>query len=972
MPAIGPGAEKPWEKYKAGPWSKYAGPTQGEYLEGAAGGFNRGLAALAGAPVDLATAALNIIPGVDIEEPFGGSESIRRGMGEGFFPEPPDTLSGRLLGRTAEELGAAALPAAGILSAARGLPRAAELGAGMGARLKSAFLDPIRRTPGLAIAGETAATTGAGVGAGISQEVAPGNKTAEMVAQIFGGLTPALLGNMPAALAAKAVNAATKRFSPEAAAREGREAVGKLLSDEITIEAERLLREAEVLRKEIPGFNPSLGEATGSPALIATQRQIESSAAGVDLENVAARRAGSEQAVEQYAARQAPAATEGADFVIDTANRQINDLRAQGDIEASMVAEQRGFAARRLPTADRPGIGETFRGKILEARNTARLKMNALADKLGINTENVTAPYAAWRKQILDKYAPVSVFEDTGKVSDSLRAIRNINPKSLYGLRIAPKGTAPKGKGPQDIVEFLSGSGIRDTGGDLRAMDAGIAHKGRPFVRRLVRDDGVDPDTALASAVEGGYLPEGSTTRDMYGAIDETLRGNRRFSDSDLSEAMDRQQAQYDPADPRFKPPAGTEVTFQDVKALRERVSDELLDEIGSGTPSRKKIRELSRLKKDVDTLINSFADSDVSGRYKEFRKAYFNEYIQPFEAGTVYKVRQRDGRGFYRTTDEKVAEAFWQPGNVTAARQYKTVLGADPEANAALEAVALDSLRNAAVRDGVIQPGLFKTWARRYGSVLDEFPAIRKSVEDIATADQALITRQGAINTRRQAIEDQLLTRELNAYSKAAKTSEQVIDAALRDKRKMGQLVNSLKTKGAPPEALTALQRHVWDKALEGGADDLLGFLAANNDALGRLFSGNHLKSLRQIAAARAMHEQIGAPKGAGFRPVPFADLERSIGQGIPQIGSRVFAFKSGRMQKGYLVLDTLMRGLRGRAQATAEDLFRVALYDPIVARQMAEAVTMGRVAAKTATRLQARYFALAPTVTEDNATKE
>ena len=113
---------------------------------------------------------------------------------------------------------------------------------------------------------------------------------------------------------------------------------------------------------------------------------------------------------------------------------------------------------------------------------------------------------------------------------------------------------------------------------------------------------------------------------------------------------------------------------------------------------------------KTMSELIGAFEETDTSGRYNQFRKACFDEYIKPFEEGTVYKVRMRDGRGFYKTTDEKVAEAFWQPGNITAARQYKAVLAADPEANAALEAVALDSLRDAAVRDGVIWTGLFKS----------------------------------------------------------------------------------------------------------------------------------------------------------------------------------------------------------------------------------------------------------------------
>ena len=113
--------------------------------------------------------------------------------------------------------------------------------------------------------------------------------------------------------------------------------------------------------------------------------------------------------------------------------------------------------------------------------------------------------------------------------------------------------------------------------------------------------------------------------------------------------------------------------------------------------------------------FIGNLAGGNPSGRTKEFCKVYFDETIKPFEGGAVYKVRQRDGRGFYKTPDEKVATAFWQPDNISTARQYKTVLAADPEANAAMEAIALDSLRDAAVRDGVIQPELFKTWARRY-----------------------------------------------------------------------------------------------------------------------------------------------------------------------------------------------------------------------------------------------------------------
>lgn len=844
---------EPWEKYQTGPWSKYADPTAAEYATGAIGGFNVGLTNLAGVPVDLATMGLNLIPGVDIQQPFGGSESIRRGMNVigDFFPEPPPTAGGRFAARVGEELGAAALPSTAILGAARGVPKLAQMGQGLRQRLGQAFFDPIRRAPGLAAAGEAVAATGAGVGAATAQQVFPGNKTAEMFGQVFGGLTPALLAQMPSVKATQFVRWLIGKFSAETAAKEGAQAVQKALSDELTMEAERLLREADVLRKEMPGFDPSLGEATGSPAMLATQRSLEAAATGGELEQLAARRALSETAVEGYAARQAPVADEGPDFIIDTANQQIMDLRARADIEDVAVAAGRRRVAEGLPIADKPTIGEGIRTKILDARNAASLKMTALANKLGINTEDVTAPFDTWRKTILAELTPVSEFSDIAGLSAVRKALTRTRPK-------------------EEITPILG------------------------------------PD--------GRPLPRTETTN------------------------------------------------FQDVRAVRERLGDAIRDALGSATPNRKVVRSLIQARKSLDRFMATLADGDPSGRLKEFNAAYFNEYIKPFEAGTVFKVRMRDGRGFYRTTDEKVADAFWQPGNVSAARQYKALFGADPEANAALEAVALDSLRNAAVRDGVIKPNLFESWVRRHLSLLDEFPGIKRKVSGIEQADQALIARQGAVNTRRQLIEDQVLTRELNAYAGAAKTSEQVIEAAVRDSRKMAQLVRTLKE--GPAEALDALRRNIWDRALEG---DIPGFLAANADSLGALFTPAHIKSLNAIASARAMHARIPPPRGAGYKPVPLAGVESAIGQGIPQIGSRIFAFKSGRMQKGYLVLDTFMRGLRGRAQTSAEDLFRVALYDPEIAKAMANAVNVGSMPTTKATQLQARYFALAPTAVED-----
>ena len=53
-------------------------------------GFNEATADTLGAPVDAMTWVLNRIPGVDIKEPFGGSDSIKRGMASVGVPNPDD------------------------------------------------------------------------------------------------------------------------------------------------------------------------------------------------------------------------------------------------------------------------------------------------------------------------------------------------------------------------------------------------------------------------------------------------------------------------------------------------------------------------------------------------------------------------------------------------------------------------------------------------------------------------------------------------------------------------------------------------------------------------------------------------------------------------------------------------------------------------------------------------------------------
>lgn len=167
-------------------------PTFGTESTAVVSQFNQGLANLLGLPVDIVNTVLQgaeSITGTKLaaDVPFGGSEAISRGMQALGIPTgvEPETATGQFAGRVAQELGATAVPAAGIVGGATRL-----------ARSSVPIVQQIGRaaaeTPGRFLAAETAAATGAGIGAETARTIAPGSPTAEIIGQLAGGVTPAL------------------------------------------------------------------------------------------------------------------------------------------------------------------------------------------------------------------------------------------------------------------------------------------------------------------------------------------------------------------------------------------------------------------------------------------------------------------------------------------------------------------------------------------------------------------------------------------------------------------------------------------------------------------------------------------------------------------------------------------------------------------------------------------------------------
>jgi hypothetical protein len=521
-----------------------------DYVASTFGGFNKGL----GLPVDLLNSLLNM-GGVGSKEPFLGSKWMES---HGLAPPPPDTIGGRALERMGEEFGGAALPTGALMKAAQ----AVKLGAREAPSILGGLLSPLAEKPGASLGMEALATGGSGAGAATAREAVPDSPTAEMLGQVAGGFTPAAwLKVSPTALAAKGAAKFKSTFSKDAQERAGRQLVKDMLGRELTPEGMASLKKADELSTAIPGFQPSIAEATGSPGLIAQQKALEGKASGPELDKLVGRRNANAQAVENYTDAAAPKAPNEPDFVVNTAKGRIDNIQAGLERQQGAVQQNReNLASQTFPVADRADAGGTIRNQLLEERAARRAAADDLSARYGLDNVDVTANFTKAANRIKADYAPATAFDDTAN-----------RPGVLHDIERA----------------------------------------GRP---KPMRDDA--------------------------GKIVTDAKGN-----------------------PMMEP---AKVTFADLKGLRERVSDDLIDAAGAANPSRKKIRTLTSLKETVDGLIENAGvnagDPTLAARYREFRKAYFDDYIKPFEEGTAYKVRALDGRGFYKTTDERWPTRFSSP----------------------------------------------------------------------------------------------------------------------------------------------------------------------------------------------------------------------------------------------------------------------------------------------------------------------
>lgn len=397
-------------------------------------------------------------------------------------------------------------------------------------------------------------------------------------------------------------------------------------------------------------------------------------------------------------------------------------------------------------------------------------------------------------------------------------------------------------------------------------------------------------------------------------------------------------------------------ISKSDLIDLRQAISSEMIESTTGLSPNFQKKRNLAILEKEIDAVINKNFNSAEAQAWAQFRNEYKTNVVQRFRDNVAAKVSAKGQSGFYRTPDEDVADAFWKGGE-SGIRQFKAIYGDDAEAGVNLASAVLDDFRTSAVVDGLVDPNKAALWVRKNEKVLKEFPAIDNLVSDVRTVDGALAARQKQLVTRQKAVEKNALVRRIDSVSNGVAKPEDLINEAINDHRKMLVLRNRLR---GDQDALNGLKRQVWQKVTNGSPDEIQKYLNDNRKSLELVFSNKHLADIDRIQRAAKLAETIPMPSGREIELDPIKRLSNVSGLNLPSAASRFYAFKSGRLNKAYLVTEQVGRMGRQYLSRHSTALLEEALYDPQVAADLSGLFWGKGLSKDSAKRLNTYLFAI------------
>lgn len=582
------------------------------------GGFmpfvNKAIAEFAGAPVDLTSALLRKVGVPTGEVPFGGAESIKRGMeaiGMDIPERDPETFTEQV-GQVSGEFASFGLP---FLKGAQALSKAK----GTAGRVGQAVFQDVVDRPIKAAAIESVAVPGVALAREISEQkgFGPG---AQITAEVVGGLAPSVAAQrllaVPMAATRLGIAGVVPFTNKGAMARAARRA------QELTVDPQKSAKDIEALK----GTDLSPSARTEDPGLM-------------DLEQTVLRESPAERT--RISIRRSEATEKLANSIRKSGNvrnarrfarQKLERLKNALDVRLEKAGDEAGEALAALGSPDRIQASIAVRNSLESALNDARVQEDQLWSAVDTTVQGRV-------DGTIKKYQDLSDGLSSAQKDDMpASAARVIDPRvkkttvqELYGLyrKLGEEAVEARAAGKfnkariaqelrtsilDDLNKFSASGEVGDSLKLARDFSAELNKKfTKGAVGRILRSsregiEAVAPEMTLRASIGMGDIPAKLATKQIVEAADDAtvLEGIGDFlKASFIREAVD-------PTTGRVVP--GRAKTFiNKYKEVLGELSPSVMDQLQAARSSEDVLRRVTSRDEAMRTTFNRPAVSSIA-----------------------------------------------------------------------------------------------------------------------------------------------------------------------------------------------------------------------------------------------------------------------------------------------------------------------------------------------------------------------
>ena len=344
----------------------------------------------------------------------------------------------------------------------------------------------------------------------------------------------------------------------------------------------------------------------------------------------------------------------------------------------------------------------------------------------------------------------------------------------------------------------------------------------------------------------------------------------------------------------------------------------------------------LGHLKDVLKEKLGTFEQQgdELATKFKAFNEWFSTKYAPAFYEGVGGRMAASNRFGDV-VKPESVVGKFFTPSGID---DFNLIYQGNKEAQQALKDGVLGLFRDAAIKDGKINPNAAQQFIRANQDTLAKVPDISATLKNTTAFNEALVAKATRLQEAQSGLDKTLLAKIAGESDNA-----KVIQKALADPVYLRQLVATARTPSAQKAVARGIVDGIPEAATKAGSNPLA-FVLSNEatlrPALDRL-DPKHFDNLLTIATARTIQGRVTPPlhgENLGVTDV----IQNLTGSSPRTIWAQSANTAAGRQSSVTAVLHLLTRFAIKKTEERADDILKAVIYEPALAAEMAKAAKM------------------------------